>query len=413
MIGIYNSPLFRQMFYITFILAIIYASYLFYNHRREINSSKPIFITSPFDSKTSKVIDRSKIPVISDGSGYTLMFWMNIKNWGYRKGQWKHVIHKGVDSIGNNPQPSIWIAPDTNDLVVRYDVKKGIGNHRINKKKIFRSFRSESEIQKYYKLLRGQTLKELKDYSESNGYNGFVFLSNKSSDLNDDMIIDKAFVKMINVTDDKIIDAPNSYGTDKEIPITVDFDKDVSLSPITDNAIEDDKHVSNRINDIAINRWIHVAVVVNEHSSDVYIDGHLRSSCAFPSRIVQNSGNLYMCQGGGFDGMLTQVSLYSSPIPSKTFKFMYGIGPNPPTLPNVKKIMNKIIPRVKFEIDYEIEIGDDEGEENTENDNTESSSKSGKSSSKSGKSSSKSGKSSKDNQNLGNESGESKKNCKC
>lgn len=369
MISIYNNPLFRQMLYITITLAVIYGVYILYNKRQSHNKEKPIFVTSPIDSKIATSIKRSRIPPASDGSGYTLMFWMNLKDWSYRKGEWKHVMHKGVDEIAHKPQPGIWIAPNSNDLVIRYDINSDIGNHIINRSKIYHSFQSDDKIKENYKLLRGRSLMELKTYSESNGSNGFIFLAKKTAVLSDDYITDKAFVKIKSIPDDKIIDAPKTYITSDEIPITVDFDKDVSLSPTASNAIIDDKHVSNHITNIPLNRWLHVAVVVNEYSSDVYIDGHLKSSNAFPNRISQNTGNLYLCQNGGFDGMLTQISIYNEPIPSKTFKFMYGLGPSPPVLPDIKKLVNKIIPNVKLKIDYEIELETD-GDENIEDTDT-------------------------------------------
>lgn len=360
MIEIYNNPLFRQMLYITSILAIIYGAYIMYNKQLAYYKARPIFITAPIDSKKASIIKRSKIPLASDGYGYTLMFWMNLKDWAYRKGEWKHVMHKGVDNTGNHPQPGIWIAPNTNDLVIRYDVKNGTGNHVIKRGKIYDSFQSDTKIKQYYKILRGQTVKQLKDYSESNGTNGFIFLAKKTAKISDNYLTDKAFVKVKSVSNDSIIDAPAKYITSDQIPVTIDYNRNVSLSPTAPNAIINDDGVSDYIRNVPINRWIHVAIVVNEYASDVYIDGHLKSSNAFPNFIAQNTGDLYLCQNGGFGGMLTQVSIYDTPIPPKTFKFLYGLGPNPPVLPDIPKILRKIIPKIKFEVDYEIELEPDE-----------------------------------------------------
>jgi hypothetical protein len=360
MIEIYNNPLFRQMLYITSILAIIYGAYIMYNKQLAYYKARPIFITAPIDSKKASIIKRSKIPLASDGYGYTLMFWMNLQDWAYRKGEWKHVMHKGVDNTGNHPQPGIWIAPNTNDLVIRYDVKNGTGNHVIKRGKIYDSFQSDTKIKQYYKILRGQTVKQLKDYSESNGTNGFIFLAKKTAKISDNYLTDKAFVKVKSVSNDSIIDAPAKYITSDQIPVTIDYNRNVSLSPTAPNAIINDDGVSDYIRNVPINRWIHVAIVVNEYASDVYIDGHLKSSNAFPNFIAQNTGDLYLCQNGGFGGMLTQVSIYDTPIPPKTFKFLYGLGPNPPVLPDIPKILRKIIPKIKFEVDYEIELEPDE-----------------------------------------------------
>jgi hypothetical protein len=53
-----------------------------------------------------------------DGIQFTYGFWFLIDNFDYKKGEWKHIFHKGNDSAYPNRAPGVWIHPNTNDLRV-------------------------------------------------------------------------------------------------------------------------------------------------------------------------------------------------------------------------------------------------------------------------------------------------------
>tara|TARA_B100001059_G_C17837231_1_gene589074 strand:- start:4832 stop:5713 length:882 start_codon:yes stop_codon:yes gene_type:complete len=121
---------------VVFVIAIKISSRLL-NWVFSYNNS-PYLFNGMVDAKNMIVIPQDpttngSIPLIrsdnkSQGIEFTYSVWMFIDDLVYQKGQYKHVFHKGNDDINyttkpigmNHPNnaPGLYIAPNTNDLVV-------------------------------------------------------------------------------------------------------------------------------------------------------------------------------------------------------------------------------------------------------------------------------------------------------
>ena len=53
-----------------------------------------------------------------DGIQFTYGFWFEIDDFTYKKGEWKHIFHKGNSSSYPNRAPGVWIHPDKNSVRV-------------------------------------------------------------------------------------------------------------------------------------------------------------------------------------------------------------------------------------------------------------------------------------------------------
>ena len=53
-----------------------------------------------------------------EGIQFTYGFWFLIENFDYKKGEWKHVFHKGNSSSYPNRAPGVWFHPDKNSIRV-------------------------------------------------------------------------------------------------------------------------------------------------------------------------------------------------------------------------------------------------------------------------------------------------------
>ena len=53
-----------------------------------------------------------------EGIEFSYSFWIEIENFNYKSGQWKHVFHKGNSSSYPNRAPGVWIHPNSNALRV-------------------------------------------------------------------------------------------------------------------------------------------------------------------------------------------------------------------------------------------------------------------------------------------------------
>ena len=111
---------------IIFILLIVFAKYLVVKYSSYVDTS-PYLIKGTKSAKHSVVInqDPESINYIQirrsenkDGMEFTYSFWMLIMDINYKRGDWKHVFHKGNNTSYPNRAPGVWIHPTKNSLRV-------------------------------------------------------------------------------------------------------------------------------------------------------------------------------------------------------------------------------------------------------------------------------------------------------
>ena len=97
-------------------------------------SPSPILIDGMIDSRQMMIVtqdpsQKGSIPILrsvndTDGMEFTWSVWLFIDDYTYKQGKYKHVFHKGNDSIGadgiNQPNnaPGMYLDKDTNNLVL-------------------------------------------------------------------------------------------------------------------------------------------------------------------------------------------------------------------------------------------------------------------------------------------------------
>ena len=101
-------------------------------------STTPHLIDGMIDGKQMRVIEvdpneKGSKPITrsddeNDGIEFTWSVWLYVDDMDYKKGQYRHIFHKGNDNINldskpyginfPNNAPGLYLAPDTNDLVV-------------------------------------------------------------------------------------------------------------------------------------------------------------------------------------------------------------------------------------------------------------------------------------------------------
>lgn len=110
------------------------------------DSSNPHMIDGMIDSKQMKVIlvdpnEKGSKPIArsddeNDGIEFTWSVWLFVDDIDYKRGQYKHIFHKGNDNINldskpygmnfPNNGPGLYLAPETNNLVVVMNTFKTI-----------------------------------------------------------------------------------------------------------------------------------------------------------------------------------------------------------------------------------------------------------------------------------------------
>lgn len=232
---------------------VMYQNYLI----RKQNS--PTFITKPLHATKGKIIESKKVPVMVDGTEYTYSFWIFVNDWNYRNEKPKHVLHRG-DSKCKIANPSVWIYPNTNKLMIRF-----------------------------------QTYGEQGSDSQVNNSNLYPKYPNNT---------------MNPIDDESLMKGRNNYVCD--------------------------------IDNIPLQRWVHVSIVLWNRTTDVYINGKLNRSCILAGVPKLNNGNVYIGQFGGFDGLVSKLRYYNKALDPNQIYQTYLQGPYNNSIFNFKKLVPKI-----------------------------------------------------------------------
>ena len=65
----------------------------------------------------------------TDGMEFSYMMWMFIDDYEYKKGEWKHVFHKGNVEAAPNRAPGVWLHPNENKLRVYMNTFQTISSY--------------------------------------------------------------------------------------------------------------------------------------------------------------------------------------------------------------------------------------------------------------------------------------------
>ena len=361
-----------------------------YNHIRNKLNKDPIFIRKPHDASVPLTIPSNIIPKSPDGISYTILFWMKINDWKTKYGEWKHVLHKG-DKNADYPQPGIWLEPEKNNLLIRYHTNGTIGNYGVHINKILNSIKPEKQsnvlsagckldansVSYNVKLedlinhdkkneFKGVTIfvkKDLINLDKNNSNEGPILTDNKGNQrYNPNFVVNKCLIKTQNTDkEDKLVFMENIEDDNgKEfVPITLIKQETVSLNPTSKNPIIDDTGMSNRVENIPINRWFHVGLIVNEYSSDIYIDGLLKSATTLENTIKPNEGDIYVCQSyngnkPGFDGIINNLTVKTTSTSPEDILRIYQRGPDVINLPDINNLADNIIPEVSLDMNVSV-----------------------------------------------------------
>ena len=146
MLEIFKSKFFRTIIICSVCMLVIIITWKLYQKLLKWQKGRPIFIRKPHDGTKKLVIPNKDLPKSEDGYSYSLMFWINIDDYSYRRNQWKHIVHIGSDSSGDDCQPGIWLTPNKNDMLIRYELKTPKGNLVKHNNKIFKSLENNHNM---------------------------------------------------------------------------------------------------------------------------------------------------------------------------------------------------------------------------------------------------------------------------
>jgi len=256
------------------------------------------------------------------GLEYTYSVWLKVDDFNYRFGKPKHILHKGPQDI-TVCNPGIFLAPNTNQLLIRVDTKETNSVYRSGKN---RRINGTDPIKTLFDVREDDCKMECSNNPDCNSFsldqlaNQCTFFSNKLPAIGDNGAEFNRFPEAANVTS---------------------FSKQKSMNPNYYDTFELNHNLPCDIIDIPLQRWNHVVVILWNRSLDVYLNGKLARSCTLRSVPILNDGPLFVTQEGGFKGDMASLKYYNRAINAEEVYKVYKNGPTNASLTN-------LIPRINL-----------------------------------------------------------------
>jgi hypothetical protein len=125
--------------------------------------------------------------------------------------------------------------------------------------------------------------------------------------------------------------------------------KGISMNPLTNPAMIGEKKECDIVN-IPLQRWNHIAIVLVNKTLDVYLNGKLSRSCTTDNIPLENSGDVFINNFGGYDGDIANVMFLNKAMSSSDIYANYYKGFNDM---NLWKQFKSLLPSIKVSISTE------------------------------------------------------------
>ncbi len=314
---------------IILVVLCILVLYLIYKLLVGLNDkvlSEPYLIKG-YHNALSPVIYSKELPPSLSGYGFTYSFWIYVVDWGYNFKKPKHIFHVG-DAEGNEVCPGLYLYPENNNLMVRVD-----NHNRYNNVSTTTSGKKCQNWKSQYPHLN-------KKYTEKN-YPG-ADLGNHNFCRNPDKRSSGAWC----YTEDPETETEGCGFDDHTVP--------PSMNPLLNpSMLNEDKECD--IVNLPIQRWVHINVVLDNKTLDVYLNGKIRRSCTLENVPKFNNGQVYITQFGGFKGFISDLQYLNRALDARE---IYRTYLSYPKRLNVMHLLNKLVPKVDLKFQVDVDVSD-------------------------------------------------------
>lgn len=265
-----------------------------------------LLLSEPKNTKVPYVIESDNLPGDNAGVGYTLSVWLYVdsENFDKQSQKYKSVLYRGTSKSYNGfvdnqftVQPGIWLYGATNKLLIRWNTSGRVSNV-VNCKTLSNP------------CTRGNRCRD----SDNS-----IKVCNKDRKL----VNENTSMYSMN----PYINPPNKLCSGVE-----------TQSDILWNTSDVNTDNETCIDNIPLDRWFQLSLVMHNQSIDIYVDGKLYSTFVLNSLPNQsNDSNLVLSMDNspfyqnlnGFYGAINQLRYFDRPLTPQEILKVYSMGPNP------------------------------------------------------------------------------------
>ena len=346
------------------VLALISSAYWLYNYynQQTFIKTQEVDVMPDVKNASSKfIVGSGSIPNSNYSNEYSVSCWINVQDYNYNYGKEKVILRRGEKGSGN---PEIFLAEKTNDLIVRIKLQ-GEDNSISNFEDVSLPLQVNNSTKENFNISSEPAPANFVKKETTNNNN---ISNNVSNDLSNNLSND-----LSNDIPSEILNKNEEMGDNTVNYPTVEYisndDKDMYFNMISGNEVinntntvetfenneehkeehkEEDKeeHKEDKCvecNDssyaiypntdtcvakmIPLQKWVNIIVSVYNQNVDIYVDGHLSSSCVL-KRFPDISGDdVKITPDDGFSGMISRVKFTNSAMTTQQARQIYYDGP--------------------------------------------------------------------------------------
>lgn len=308
------------LIFIILLLILILFVWLYVSYKKNHISNFNItnIMEGQQDATEYVMIDKSKIPLSVQGNEYSISFWVFIRDYNYRYGSKKAILYRG-DKENESSNPYIYFDSKNNDLTVRVELQSGTGKS-YNKKKNSENFRVSMPLN-YYKPTGIDD-----NYFKSNISGNDINENDTTEQFNDLITPTATTVGNVNQRLDRI------ELQIQKLSMIEDLAK-AKLKSKSSSSFDDNNEARKPIYDectlenIPIQKWVHIVTSVYNNSIEIYMDGKLNKTCNLSGYPKPNVYNMHLTPNGGFNGFIAQIDYSNAALPVDEIYKIYSRGP--------------------------------------------------------------------------------------
>lgn len=351
------------------IFIILIIMYIIKNYR--FNKLNPIFFRKSKNAMEKKKIPRKLIHESKSGYVFTWSFWFYLDDWNYKFKKWKHILTRGIYSSETDIEENL-----DNKCISRTYRTNVLDNY--NKEIILlKAKQYRNDIDPIEKERAKNTVERLE--SAKNQFNSsWNCKTNYACQLGKNGIgvgrcVEESALKLqkqckLNVPKGglyacedgytcKNIDRKSRFGKCELVENNISEESPLGMNDTVSPAVYFHPNTNNivifmstengfekiMIEDIPLQEWCQITIVLNRLNMDVYNNGRLSKTYIFNSPPKTIDGDVYINQDGGFSGELSSINYSPNIISPKELITKYSKGPSQISLIQKLLIKTKLI----------------------------------------------------------------------
>lgn len=157
--------------------------------------------------------------------------------------------------------------------------------------------------------------------------NFWIFINDYNYRLNEDKIIIQKGNQIFNP---QVLLEKNSNNI--KIILHTQFFKNIDMDSNPDSETEEESNDENIeefvVENIKLQKWVNINILLIDNNLDVFIDGKLVTSFVINGYTLINTGSLDICPNGGFNGYITKLRYTNKSLNTSNIFKIYKQGPN-------------------------------------------------------------------------------------